>query len=125
MSNRKPYIRPMEAGWWRKTPFYRFYMLREATSVAAVWFSILLIYLVSALKGGYERWLSFLDFLNNPAVLVINIVALLAALLHTKTWFELAPKAVNVSDECGKKLKGGLWIITIVCTVLILLLALC
>ncbi len=33
--------------------------------------------------------------------MIINLITLAAALLHTKTWFELAPKAANiiVKDE--------------------------
>ncbi len=29
-TKRKPYVRPMTATSWKKLPFYRFYMLREA-----------------------------------------------------------------------------------------------
>ena len=31
MSNRKPYVREVKRTWWKNHPFYRFYMLREAT----------------------------------------------------------------------------------------------
>ncbi|STF68512.1 fumarate reductase subunit C [Escherichia coli] len=43
----------------------------------------------------------FVDFLQNPVIVIINLITLAAALLHTKTWFELAPKAANiiVKDE--------------------------
>ncbi|MEV9253425.1 fumarate reductase subunit C, partial [Klebsiella pneumoniae] len=33
-----------------KLPFYRFYMVREGTAVPTVWFSIVLIYGLFALK---------------------------------------------------------------------------
>lgn len=36
-TKRKPYVRPMTSTWWKKLPFYRFYMLREGTAVPAVW----------------------------------------------------------------------------------------
>ncbi len=74
-------------------PFYRFYMLREGTAVPAVWFSIELIYGLFALKHGPESWEGFVHFLQNPIVVILNLVTLAAALLHTKTWFDLAPKA--------------------------------
>ena len=35
-TKRKPYVRPMTSTWWKKLPFYRFYMLREGTAVPAV-----------------------------------------------------------------------------------------
>ncbi len=75
-------------------------MLREGTAVPAVWFSIELIFGCLPVKrpgslGG------IVDFLQNPVIVIINLMTLAAALLHTKTWFELAPKAANiiVKDE--------------------------
>ena len=53
---------------------------------------------------------------------------LAAALLHTKTWFELAPKAANIIVK-GEKMGPepvikGLWVVTAVVTVVILFVAL-
>ena len=55
-------------------------------------------------------------------------LGLAAALLHTKTWFELAPKAANVIIK-GEKMGPepvikGLWVVTAVVTVVILFVAL-
>ncbi|MGL4858933.1 MAG: fumarate reductase subunit FrdC [Enterobacteriaceae bacterium] len=126
-TKRKPYVRPMAQNWWQKLPFYRFYMLREGTSVLAVWFSLLLLYGLFALKGGPDKWLSFVELLQNPLVFIINIIALVAALLHTKTWFELAPKAVNVvvKDELmsPKPVIIALWVVTALASVIILAVA--
>lgn len=95
-----------------KLPFYRFYMLREGTAVPAVWFSLELLYGVYALKHGPEAWASFVGFLQNPIIVVLNLIVLAAALLHTKTWFELAPKAANIivkGEKWGqsRSLKGS------------------
>jgi hypothetical protein len=51
-----------------------------------------------------------------------------AALLHTKTWFELAPKAANIIIK-GEKMGPepvikGLWVVTALVTVVILFVAL-
>ena len=53
---------------------------------------------------------------------------LAAALLHTKTWFELAPKAANIIVK-GEKMGPepvikGLWAVTAVVSVVILFVAL-
>ncbi|AVF36099.1 fumarate reductase subunit FrdC [Rahnella sikkimica] len=127
-SKRKPYVRKMPASWWQHSPFYRFYMLREGTSVPAVWFSILLLAGIFALRNGPESWAGFVHFLQNPVVMLINLIALLAALLHTKTWFELAPKASIVILK-GKKMGPepvitGFWCVTAVVTLVILAIAL-
>ncbi|AMX07070.1 fumarate reductase subunit C [Enterobacter asburiae] len=109
-------------------PFYRFYMLREGTAVPAVWFSLELMYGVFALKHGPEAWASFVGFLQNPIVVVLNLIVLAAALLHTKTWFELAPKAANIivkDEKMGPEpVIKGLWAVTILVTVVILFVAL-
>lgn len=127
-TKRKPYVRPMPANWWQKLGFYRFYMLREGTAVPAVWFSIVLLFGLFALKNGAESWAGFVGFLQNPIVIIINLVALAASLLHTKTWFELAPKATNIivkDEKMGPEpIIKGLWGVTIVATVVILLIAL-
>jgi fumarate reductase subunit C len=61
-------------------------------------------------------------------VLLINVVALLAALLHTKTWFDLAPKAANIVVNSEKMGPGPivktLWAVTVVASVVILAVAL-
>lgn len=73
-TKRKPYVRPMTSTWWKKLPFYRFYMLREGTAVPAVWFSIELIFGLFALKNGPESWAGFVDFLQNPVIVIINLI---------------------------------------------------
>ena len=127
-TKRKPYVRPMPSTWWKSLPFYRFYMLREGTAVPTVWFSIILIYGLFALKHGPESWTGFVGFLQNPIVVVLNLITLAAALLHTKTWFELAPKAANIIIK-NEKLKPepiikGLWAVTGLATLVILFVAL-
>ena len=61
-------------------------------------------------------------------MVILNLIALAAALLHTKTWFELAPKASNIIIK-SEKLKPepvirGLWVVTALATVVILFVAL-
>ncbi|EPT7312582.1 fumarate reductase subunit FrdC [Shigella flexneri] len=127
-TKRKPYVRPMTPTWWKKLPFYRFYMLREGTAVPAVWFSIELIFALFALKNGPEAWAGFVDFLQNPVIVIINLITLTAALLHTKTWFELAPKAANIivkDEKMGPEpIIKSLWAVTVVATIVILFVAL-
>ncbi|RWR02851.1 fumarate reductase [[Pantoea] beijingensis] len=127
-TKRKPYLHSMTPGWWQKLGFYRFYMLREATAVPSLWFSIELLVGLFALKHGEQSWLGFVGFLQHPIVLAVNFIALLAALLHSKTWFELAPKAVNLvinGEKTGDKtVVDALWSVTIVVSIAILFIAL-
>ena len=118
----------MTPTWWKKLGFYRFYMIREGTAVPTVWFSILLLCGLFSLKSGPESWAGFVSFLQNPIVVILNLITLAAALLHTKTWFELAPKAANIiikDDKMGPApVIKGLWAVTVVATVVILFIAL-
>lgn len=68
----------------KKLPFYRFYMVREGTAVPTVWFSIVLIYGLFALKHGAESWAGYIGFLQNPVVVILNLITTAAALLHAK-----------------------------------------
>lgn len=120
ISKRKPYLAPVATGWWRQLAFYRFYMLREGTALPALWFSLLLIFGLYALKNGPDSWAHFIAFLRHPLTLLVNLIALAAALLHSKTWFERAPRAANVIVK-GEKLKPQpiilmLWIVTLIVT---------
>ncbi|WJM86876.1 fumarate reductase subunit FrdC [Dickeya chrysanthemi] len=128
ITKRKAYVRGMTPTWWQKLGFYRFYMLREGTAVPAVWFSIVLLHGVFSLKAGPEGWSQFIGFLQNPLVLLLNIVALLAAVLHTKTWFDLAPKATIIivkEEKMGPEpVVKALWAATVVITLAVLAIAL-
>ncbi|MBZ3655707.1 hypothetical protein JS565_08395 [Salmonella enterica subsp. enterica serovar Senftenberg] len=84
-------MRPMTST-VEKLPFYRFYMLREGTAVPAVWFSIELIF--GLLRSNTARNLDGIRRLfTKPGGGDLKPDHPAAALLHTKTWFELAPKA--------------------------------
>ncbi len=39
--------------------------------------------------------------------MIINLITLAAALLHTKTWFELAPKAANIIVKDEKMMRAN------------------
>lgn len=127
-TKRKAWVRPMPSSWWKTLPFYRFYMLREGTAIPAVWFSLELLYGLFALKNGPESWMGFVAFLQNPVALLLNLIALAAALLHTKTWFDLAPKASLIivkGEKMGPEpVVKGLWVVAAVVTVVVLFIAL-
>ncbi|CRK85496.1 Fumarate reductase subunit C [Candidatus Providencia siddallii] len=93
---RKPYIREIKSDWWRKNNFYKLYMMRECTSIFQIWFSFLVLYGIFMLKNGEKSWFIFINFLNNPIVYIINTITLIAMLIHTITWFNLVPKAINI-----------------------------
>ena len=94
-SKRKKYVREVTPTWWKKLDFYKFYVLRESTSVPTVWFCLVLLYGVTCLvKGTFAE--SFVPFLQNPLVVILNIITLGAVLLNSFTFFNMAPQMINV-----------------------------
>ncbi|KII77735.1 fumarate reductase subunit FrdC [Vibrio renipiscarius] len=96
MSNRKPYVREMKRTWWQSSPFYRFYMMREATVLPLILFTVFLTIGLGSLVKGPEAWQAWLEFMANPLVVAINIVALAGSLLHAQTFFSMMPQVMPI-----------------------------
>ncbi len=96
MSNRKPYVRQMTRTWWKDHPFYRFYMLREATVLPLILFTLFLTVGLGALVKGPEAWNTWLEFMASPLVIAINIVALAGSLFHAQTFFSMMPQVMPI-----------------------------
>ena len=129
VSKRKKYVRPMTATWWQKLDFYKAYMVREATSIFAVWFCIVLLYGVLGLASNPVPGLGIVDFigfLRNPIVVFLNIITLIATLYHTATYFVMTPKVMNIIVKNERLphhvLRNALWAVTAVISVIALIL---
>lgn len=96
MSARKPYIRPVTAGWWLKKAPYRRYMLREATVLPLTFFSLCLLAGLWALTRGPEAWAGWLDFMAQPLVIGLSLLALAGSLFHAATFFLMMPQVMPV-----------------------------
>ncbi len=96
MSNRKPYVREMKRTWWKDHPFYRFYMVREATVLPLILFTLFLTVGLGSLGKGPEAWQTWLDFMANPLGIAINLVALAGSLFHAQTFFSMMPQVVPI-----------------------------
>lgn len=95
-SKRKKYVREVKPTWWKKLDFYKFYVLRESTAVPTIWFCLVLFYGLACLgkENGFVE--NFIPFLQNPLVVVLNIITLGAVLLNSFTFFGMAPQMMNV-----------------------------
>ena len=129
VSKRKKYVRPMTATWWQKLDFYKAYMLREATSIFAVWFCIVLLYgclLYTSPSLPGLGIIDFIGFLRNPIVVFLNIITLIATLYHTATYFVMTPKVMNIIVKNERLphhlLRNALWAVTAVISVIALIL---
>jgi fumarate reductase subunit C len=96
MSAPTTYRQPVSRLWWTKKRTYFLFVMRELSSVFVGWFAVFLIVMVFAIGRGEASYRRFLDFAASPILVVVNIVALAFAVLHTVTWFALTPQAMVV-----------------------------
>jgi len=96
MSAPTTYRQPISRLWWTKKRTYFLFVMRELSSVFVAWFAVFLIVMVFAIGRGEASYQRFLDFAASPIVVVVNIVALAFAVLHTVTWFVLTSQAMVV-----------------------------
>ena len=106
--SRRPYKREISrTGWWMRQPRYVRYMLREFSCALIGAYVLVLvtgIWRLSQGQAAYDAWLARLD---SPAGRIFSVVALLFALYHTYTWFEVTPKAMPLAVN-GRKVPGSL-----------------
>ena len=104
--------------WWIGSWRYSLFILRELTSVAVAWSMGVLLLFLRALHSGPDAYQRFMESLRSPWWIALNGIALVFLLLHTITWFNLAPRAMPVRLG-GKRLPEvlvaapnyGLWIV--------------
>jgi fumarate reductase subunit C len=77
--------------------------MRELSAIAVGWFAVFLMVLIFAIGRGEAAYQRFLDWAASPVVVAINIVALAFSVLHTVTFFALAPQAMVVRSPIGSR----------------------
>lgn len=99
---RRPYMRPM-AGWWRKNPYFVEYMIHEGTALFVAAYAGILLTGLIRLSQGEAAWNAWLSALQHPAYIGFHVVALLAFLYHTWTWFNIMPRTLPALFIGGKR----------------------
>lgn len=89
----RTYRRPMGA-WWRRHPFYRWYMLREASCVAITVYALILLVGLARLQQGPQAFAAWQDSLRHPLSVAFHVVALVLVIYHSWTWFKVMPKTL-------------------------------
>jgi fumarate reductase subunit C len=83
------YVKRPSRTWWLRTRAYRRFAAREATSLFAAAFSLILLLFLFALSRGRQAYEGFLRWLEWPGTVVLSVVILVAILYHAGTWFRL------------------------------------
>jgi fumarate reductase subunit C len=89
----KSYQRPM-AGWWRRNPYYRWYMLREASCVFIALYALVVLTGLLRLYQGKSQFDAWRESLATPLSIAFHIAALVFVLYHSWTWFKVMPKTL-------------------------------
>jgi len=90
------YRPPISTYWWLGRSAYVKFILRELSSVAVAWTVALLLMQIWALSSGADAYARFTEGMASPPMIAINLVAFAFLMLHSITWFNLAPKAMVV-----------------------------
>jgi fumarate reductase subunit C len=90
------YRPPISTYWWLGKSAYVKFILRELSSVAVAWTVALILVQIRAISGGGDAYTRFLHRMSSPWMIAINVIAFAFLLLHSITWFNLAPKAMAV-----------------------------
>lgn len=95
--NKGPLVRQISRRqWWLGASRYRRYMARELTSLLIGAYAFMLIVGLWRLSQGAAAFGAWLAAMQSPVGLACNTLILAAALYHSFTWFNAAPKAMVV-----------------------------
>lgn len=126
---RKPYIAVQPDNWYRKNTYYFFYMLRELTSVPVALAALNFFWGIAALASSESAWASWINFQRAPIVLIINLIAIVAAVYNSYSWFIAMPKAIRVQRGVNfvpdKVLTLSCWGVFALIFLVLLILAIC
>ena len=82
--------------WWLKRWPYFLFMVREMTSVGVAGYSVFLLYLVYRLGQGSEAYEVAIGLIMSPPSIALHLIALVLAVYHTVTWFNVTPKVIVI-----------------------------
>ena len=106
MSELRTYTRPM-GGWWRRNPFYLWYMLREGSSVFVAAYALVLLCGLYRLLQGPDAFDGWRAGLASPWSIAFHALALLLVLYHAWTWFKVMPKTMPFIRTGGKRVSDA------------------
>lgn len=94
MTKHVGYVPAMKRDWWLKNRYFTLYMVREATVLPLVFFIGCLLAGLYCLLQGQESWLAWLQFMQHPLTIAVNLLAFAASLFHAWTFFQLFPRVM-------------------------------
>ncbi|PIE42264.1 MAG: fumarate reductase subunit C [Gammaproteobacteria bacterium] len=121
------YRREMKRNWWMQLPFYSLYMLREATAIFTLFYTLVLMVGLAALAKGQEAFVKWTESQSCGFMMWLSVISFVMVLYHTVTWFAATPKVMPL--QIGDKkvpaslLIAGHWLAFFFMMIIILALA--
>ena len=106
MGVRRTYVRPMD-GWWKRDPFFLWYMAREMTAPFVAAYSVILLVTVLRLAEGRASFDAWIATLKSDASIFLHVLLVLVFIYHTWTWFQIMPKTMPPVEVGGKRLTAA------------------
>lgn len=100
------YRRPM-AGWWRRNPYFFWYMVREVTAVGVAVYALVLLAGVVCLARGEAAWNAWLAAMQSPVSVVLHVLLLAGMVCHAWSWFDIMPKTMPMLFVGGSRVAAG------------------
>ena len=88
------YRRWVSGMWWRRNPYYRWYMLREASCVVITIYALILLVGLARLRQGEVAYEDWLERLSRPWAIAFHVLAFVLVAYHAWTWFKIMPKTL-------------------------------
>ncbi len=88
---RGPLQQPFPRDWFVRKAGYRRFMVRELTSVFVGGYIVFLLVWLHQLGQGPQHYHALVETMRHPLAVMLHVLALLAALYHSITWFNLTP----------------------------------
>jgi len=105
--SRRPYVRELsKTGWWLQQPRYIRYMMREISALFIGIYVLVLIVGLFQLSRGEAAYEAFLESATGPAGLAFAVIAMVFAIYHSYTWFQVTPQAMPLTFR-GKRIPGA------------------
>ncbi len=86
----------MPATWWLKKPAYTWFMIRDVTSVFIAGYCIFLMVLMYKAGKAPDAFAEFYTAIKSPLSVVLQLIALVFAVYHSITFFNLTPRVMVV-----------------------------
>jgi fumarate reductase subunit C len=95
------------AGWWRRNPYFFWYMVREVTAVGVAVYALVLLAGVVCLARGEAAWNAWLAAMQSPVSIAIHGLLLAGMVCHAWSWFDIMPKTMPMLFVGGKRVGAG------------------